>query len=89
MKALRGEEGFSQKVRGIAIQIIQKYYLDLCYSKINEQTSDALYKIYTLATFVTEINDAQVQIMVGTLVLDLESHLIVFKVAICMHKLKY
>ena len=74
------------------IQIIQKYYLDLLftsYSKINEQTSDALYKIYTLATFVTEINDAQVQIMVGTLVLDLESHLIVFKVAICMHKLKY
>ena len=40
-------------------------------------------------TFLTKRNDAQVQIMVGTLVLDLESHLIVFKVAICMHKLKY
>ena len=39
--------------------------------------------------FVSKLNDAQVQIMVGTLVLDLESHLIVFKVAICMHKLKY
>ena len=69
------------------IQIIQKYYLD--HSKINEQISAALYKINTLPTFVTETNDAQVQIMVGTLVLDLESHLIVFKVAICMHKLKY
>ena len=74
------------------IQIIQKYYLDLrftSYSKINEQISAALYKINTLPTFVTKTNDAQVQIMVGTLVLDLESHLIVFKVAICMHKLKY
>ena len=29
------------------------------------------------------------EIMVGTLVLDFGSHLIVFKVAICMHKLKY
>ena len=71
------------------IQIIQKYYLNLRYSKINEQISAALYKINTLTTFVTETNDAQVEIMVGTLVLDLESHLIVFKVAICMHKLKY
>ena len=57
--------------------------------KINEWTAAALSKIDTLKTFVTERNDAQVQIMVGTLVLDLESHLIVFKVAICMHKLKY
>ena len=74
------------------LKSIQTYCLELSevkYMKINEWTAATLSKIYTLMTFVTERNDAQVQIMVGTLVLDLESHLIVFKVAICMHKLKY